>query len=60
MNSKKGKISMPHNYFPVYCLNNWVLGMWKTLVKDESLVALGEVLFYLVASKLDDYEVYIE
>lgn len=34
--------------------------MWKVFVKDESLVALGDVLYYIGPSKLDDFEVCIE
>ena len=58
MHSKEGITSASHNYFPVCRCNDWV--PCKAFVEDESLVALGEVLYYLAVSKLGHYKACIE
>ena len=58
--SKEGKTSASHNYSPKCSCNGRVPRMWKAFVEDESLVALCEVLYYLAASKLGDFEACLE
>lgn len=57
--SEEGIQSAQHNYPPV-CDCKRVTAGWKAFVEDETLVALSEVLYYLGASKLGNYDVCVE
>lgn len=58
--SKDDKNLASHNYFSYYSSNSRVIRMWKAFIEDESFVALCEVMYYLVGSKLGDFEAYFE
>lgn len=58
--NQEGKTLAQYNDSPVCRCDDRVPKTWKLFVEDESLVPLGEALYYLAASRLSNYDVCIE
>lgn len=60
IHSKESITLALYNYFFICRCNDLASKIWKMFVEDEFLVTLSKILYYLTASRLNIYKVYIQ